>query len=754
MGLLVACNDDQSSLSPTGILYLNVEEDATILTKAQNGVTSESLQVVILKGEEDTVKVYNDYLTEVKGERLVLPIGTYTVAVRSNGADQAGWETPLYAGQEEVEVKQGEITNAKVVCKIANTKVSVVYEESIKDYFVDYQTTVSNTSGSLTFTQDEYRSGFFTPEKLSVKLKLVNNDGNTFVIQRVYPDIEPQYHYTFKYTLANPEPGESAGADFDITIDDEHQEIIYDVFIKEEDLFGTGKPSASMVGFTDGVYKHKVTDGIPQLGKLLLTYKLGKKNNVKSFEVTTTSYNFISEGLAKFDLLDVNQANQAYTLGFPILPTDATNTDDAYATYQMDLAELVSKLACVDNKPTLHTFTVSLIDDKYQETTTQFAIRVMPDVAAYVEEPYCWSTFAVLRGNGAEDCYFVLTTPEGKEIEISDQIKFDDTGNMSVLVTGLKNGAYSYQILSKSDNTVSTDEKPFTIYDPNGEYNVPNLGFDTWTKITENRPDFTAVIYKSKEYWAPNVTTDYKKTYWESGNFGASVQDLILAQGTSERATTSDGNTQAALLTSRYAGIGSLGAFSAGSVFIGNPTSVGTSGAELLYGRLHRGLPTRLSGYYKYKPGLIDYKDNKKGGSGTDQAIIYIALSTKSFALKSLTGGPIVRFDKNAKEIFAYAELIESQEISTYKKFDIPLIYLKNKDSKMPSYSDFVDANGTPKIYITIVATCSMDGDMFTGSTSSEMYIDEFELNYDYDAASFKGTEFENMTPININDNK
>ena len=75
---------DETEGIPTGMLYLNVEEDASLQTRATSEVTYESLRVAIIKGEEDTLKVYNDYLEEVKGERLILPIGTYTVAVTSN----------------------------------------------------------------------------------------------------------------------------------------------------------------------------------------------------------------------------------------------------------------------------------------------------------------------------------------------------------------------------------------------------------------------------------------------------------------------------------------------------------------------------------------------------------------------------------------------------------------------------------------------------------------------------------------------
>ena len=63
-------------------------------------------------------------------------------------------------------VQAGEITSAQVVCQITNTKVMVEYAPILSQYFSNYETTVSNTSGSLLYTRDEYRAGYFAPEKL------------------------------------------------------------------------------------------------------------------------------------------------------------------------------------------------------------------------------------------------------------------------------------------------------------------------------------------------------------------------------------------------------------------------------------------------------------------------------------------------------------------------------------------------------------------------------------------------------------
>lgn len=737
MCFFVACNDDAKNTFPTGILYLNVEEDATMLTKAENAVTYESLQVAILQGEEDaqdTVKVFNDYLKDVKSQRLILPIGKYTIAVRSNGVEGAGWETPLYMGQEEVEVKQGEITNTKVVCTIANTKVSVIYENALKDYFTDYQTTVSNPSGTLLYTRDEYRSGFFTPEKLTVQLKLVNKDGNEFVMKKVYPEIEPQYHYKFIYSISNDDTSDQGGFNVDIDVDKNLQEITYNIFIKKEELAGAGQPSAKLSSeFNDGTYTFKRTDETPNpaANSIWLDYTLGSNNALQSFIVTMDSPTL---GKSRFDITK----GEGSEIGFPALPDSSVhNSDSRYVTYRMDLTDIVTHLGCQDNQPTIHNFTVDLLDDKFQETSITFAIKMMPDVAAYVENPICWTSFAVLKGVcEGENLYFILQEKgdDNSIIEIKT-VNNDKKGNITSLVTGLKHGIeYSYWLASEDDLTMSCEPVSFSTHTP---LDVPNLSLDDWGERTGKGALSTNVDYKCAQ--GNNSTGD---VYWESGNRGAKSGKKTLLQGEGEDVKKG----KAAKLTSQWAGVqGFGGAFSAGSIFSGYVESVSTKGANLVYGQLFNGFPTALKGWYKYHPGIINWVSNSETTtSELDEAIIYIALTTSQSHLQSYRDdiANVKTFNSEGDNVIAYGELrIQNENTTEYQNFTIPLVY---KSSKMPETKT--------DVYLIIMASSSVKGDFFTGSTDSWMLLDELGLVYDYDPDSFVGTEFQGMPYKNIND--
>lgn len=722
-----ACQEEYSE--PTGFLYLNVQEDATLLTKVGDAVVDESLQVAIIKADGDTLKVYQDYLQEVRGEQLILPVGTYTVAVSSNHDGKARWETPFYAGSEEVVVEQGKIANSTVRCTIANTKVSVKYTESMGQYFSDYKTTVSNSSGKLTYTRDEYRAGYFAPEKLTVQLDLVNRDGNEFTLKRVYPNVQPQSYYTFEFKV-NPE-GEGdvdAGLDMDVSIDTAHNEIIYPIYIKQEDLTNAVRPSVKLAGFNESdTYAYKEGSELPAEGTIQLTYTIGKESTLQYVKVTTDSPQFIEQGLGSFDWMSQTSATD---LGFPAFPTEATEVIDMKASYTVDLSGIVKRLKCTDGKPTTHSFTLELLDDKYQEASVSFTIKINPNIPAFVESAAAvWTSFAVIKGYCAdEESYFVVKADGGKEIPVK-KISRNSEGSMTALLTGLQPGTYTYRIVSDNDQTMQCNTQSFTV---TSQSEVPNLSFDDWG----TRKDAGA-LGSDVTYICANGTNASGGAYWESGNRGATSGNEVLLQGDDNEVVKG----KAAKLTSRWAGADLLGqkigAFSAGSIFSGIVESLSKDGATLRYGQPHRGYPTAFEGWYKYHPGIINWVDNvETSTSDKDEALIYVALTSKTYKLQSLRNDVkgVISFDPTDEGVIAYGELRTQSEASTYKQFTIPLVY-----NRLP-----VDEE---TLYIIIVATSSSKGDYFKGSTDSWMLLDECSLIYDYKPEALAETSFGSLQP-------
>ncbi|MCI7287408.1 DUF4493 domain-containing protein [Parabacteroides sp. AGMB00274] len=723
--LFTACDDDKNSLASTGYLYLGVEEDNSTLTKSVKPVTDESLRVYLLSSSGDTVKTYDDYLEDVKGEKILLPVGNYQVLVSSSQTAGAAWEAPFYAGktEEPLEIKSGEITNATVTCKITNTKVTVSYSEKLKATFIDYCDTVSTESGTLIYARDEYRAGYFVSEgDLTARLYLKNKDGNEFTLQRVIRDIKPQYHYNLIYQLSNEGDGdEEAGADFDISVSDEDPtEINCTISIKEEEL--AGEPKLTLQG---GFEEGKITfrpqvDGVAQTppeASLLMEVPGG----IQSVTVKASSLQF--EDLPQFDL---DTWNLAVAKGFPNIDAETTEAQT------LDFTSLLNKLKPDGNKNATHTFVMTVVDKQYQQKEISFSFEIKADVKVTTDKVVLWTSFAVLKGTAGnlEEASFIVREKGGSDKQIKSVTKNEADGTFTALITDLQPGkTYEYQAVAGEDEgSVET----FIVAQPE---EVPNLGFEEWS---ERSGRTTGALAGTYSYWTSNEGG--KDIYWESGNLGAAINgNQLLYQETTD-IVNAPNNKSAARLVSKYVGIAALnlGAFSAGSIFSGIIKEAGSGGATLSYGQLHNGFPTKLEGWYKYEAGDIDYN-----GSGKDKGMIYVALMTSTQIVSSPLSGTPVRFDPKASVVFAYGELVIDQTVDVYTQFSIPLTYY---EGKMPD-------TGTP-VYIIIMATSSKDGDVFTGSTSSVMYVDEFSLDYSYNAECFNGTEYSGLTPVSIKDNQ
>lgn len=707
--LFAACNEDKNSVAPVGTLCLDVEQDGTLFTKSE--VTTESIRVDIISEEGDTIKSYNDYLTDVKGQKLVIPAGTYFIFAHSIQSQEAAWESPYYSGSQQVEIQSGEITTVQVVCKIANTKVAVEYDPELADHFVNYETEVSNTSGKLLYTRDEYRAGYFQPEKLTANLKLVNTDGNEFTMQRVFADVKERTFYKIRYYISDPDDKDQAGANVGVSVNEKADTVYCNIFIKEESLIGKGIPVLSLSGFGENnmISYKKTTDPVIPSGSLTIK----AVNGFERLEVRSESFQLEKLGLSSFDLcnlgaLDPSALGYLNTLQFP-KPEITEATDEIVLSFDQFATQLESSS---DVKAGVHKFTVYAMDKLHQEQEISFSYTVRPDVATLTDDPLIWANFVLLKGNSAEITgkAFMFKEDNKEYVRIEPTVINASTGDYSVLIKVSPETVCSYYAIAGTGDTESKgQEKTFTT---DSQILVPNLGFDSW--------------YQGGKSWYANPSAD--NFYWDSGNDGANTIG-------EKNPTTPEENIVILGKAAKLQSTVISGVLASASLFTGkfNGTENTTHG-KLLFGRPYTSRPTSLSGYYKYSPGKIDQREDyapdfvKTGDN--DWCHIYVALTTQQFevrtALKQF-------FNKDDASVIAYGEIttnqkVEGSEKNGYQPFKIDIKYRK--------------LDVVPK-YIIIVASACKFGDYFTGSSSSLLYLDEFKLDFEYNENSFEGTALE-----------
>lgn len=74
---------------------------------------------------------------------IELPVGDYTVTAHSPGECEATSTAAYYSGKQSFEITAGETKPVSVVCKMANTKIQVTFDNSLKDAFKSWTVTVT-----------------------------------------------------------------------------------------------------------------------------------------------------------------------------------------------------------------------------------------------------------------------------------------------------------------------------------------------------------------------------------------------------------------------------------------------------------------------------------------------------------------------------------------------------------------------------------------------------------------------------------
>ena len=165
-------------------------------------------------------------------------------------------------------------------------------------------------------------------------------------------------------------------------------------------------------------------------------------------------------------------------------------------------------------------------------------------------------------------------------------------------------------------------------------------------------------------------------------------------------------------------------------------------GAKLFFGQPFVSRPTKLKGWFKYTRGSnVNYGDDpyksELEATDGDQCAIYIALADNvgldgggqnyAFEIDNTLSADdpnnfkyknTIDFSEANKNIIAYGTISETEAKGTgsWQEFTIDLKY--RSLTRIPKY-------------IIVVASASKYGDFFTGSSSSVMYVDDFELVYD-----------------------
>lgn len=323
-----------------------------------------------------------------------------------------------------------------------------------------------------------------------------------------------------------------------------------------------------------------------------------------------------------------------------------------------------------------------------------------------------WTHSAWLRADGLSGTKLGFRYREaGAEewIDVPEENVEVDGGSFAAQVRGLRPET-AYEAVAYSNDDLSAVET----FTTEAALPLPNGGFEEWSQPGK-------IIYPYAAGAQP---------FWDSGNKGSSTVNKTICEGVPLPRPGSPGIT-AAYLESTFASMAGIGKFAAGNIFVGEYADTEGTNGVLNFGRKFATHPLALRGWVKYSQGTIDKIGSVPAGSDLkagdmDEGTIYIALGTwtpeeyngtEDSPIQIRTKDVKTFFNKNGKDVVGYGELALTETTSDWHEFTIEI--------------EWRDTERVPT-HMMIVCSASKYGDYFTGSTQSRMWLDDFELIYDY----------------------
>lgn len=660
----------------------------------------------------ELIRRYNSR-SEMPAE-LWLVEGRYNISVELGSKAEATFTEKSYAGSSDFEITEGATTHVSVDCRIINTIVEVVFDPTIPATFKEsYDVTVAASEsfdaaavadGSvLSLNWTESKPGYFIlpAETTAISWRfygLGEKDGAELEIDKTGTktvSTEPGMRYllTFRYSK---DLGGYLDVDFSIVVDQSTVD-------KNDDLMFVPDLQIDGEGFDITQTQEYLSGG--------LSYEISAIGNLA--EIT------VGDGTETFTI----PASSAYN--------DAANGISTVIKSETEIVLTLGDAFFARFGGGEHLLTIRATDANGSESEKESRVRTQ-GIQSFAATD-CWNgagrITAIVFDPSAADVKIRYRKAGAAEWNVAAAVN-DGADTFSADVTGIGAGSeYEIQLLF-GEQTVGAAAS----YATGSGAQIHNAGFETWTGTTPLLP-----------------YTSEADQWWDSGNHGSSTLRKNVTTNVQDARPGSSGSTSAEL-KSQFVGLGSLGKFAAGNIFIGKYFGTDGTNGIIGFGKpfAFDYRPKALAFWYKGNIGTIDRTDGtppegiSSGKSDIAQVYIclckmdgphvvatkhtetFLSLPTKTMSYTSAdlsdmnnSKAKTLTNDRTDGKVIACGiwEQDNSMQYPEWTKITVPLTYYEEYEGEVPTY-------------LMLTASASKYGDYFTGSTESVMYLDDVELVY------------------------
>ncbi len=282
-----------------GYLALNIGSNMSL----KSGVTVEDFTLRITTG--NGTEVLKERIGDLPSQ-IALTADNYTVEAYSVAFTDPKFETPCYSGSTAATIVAGETTETSLVCSQSNAGIKIIWSDEFADNYQTYQAEARCTSGYLTYSADESRTGYFPAGNVSLK---ISADGQTLNGGTLALSAKDLVTVTLR-----PKMSPSGSLSIDILVDETVNERAVEIIVEPDEE--SAENSETNPYFIAGAISKQGETGVWVVG-----YIVGSK--------PSSGWDFISGTWQATNLILADAATETdYTKCIPVeLPTGSIRTN-------------------------------------------------------------------------------------------------------------------------------------------------------------------------------------------------------------------------------------------------------------------------------------------------------------------------------------------------------------------------------------------------------------------------------------------
>lgn len=393
------------SKEDTGAVELEVSVKQPVSQTRAEEVATNDFPVTIQGTSTGVTDILKEYATadEVPSS-ITVPVGEYTISSHSPGTLEKQMNAPYYAGSTNITVTKDIASQVDVVCRMANSRIQMLYGEDFKEAFSEWTITIDDGSEmALSYTQANltpdaiywYFGDNVTAITVNIKAKTV--DGNTVTESRTFRKSDAAENYEevgdaftggdaleIKMGTVESSTGDLTGITIttNITFENESESVEIPTTDPDEPGEGGGDPvepgEGESIRITEPEGNSFLTDGVEINNGVFpdkeIVINMAIDNGIQNLYVKVNTDDSGFEAAA--GLMGLTEGN-----GLDLTSDAAADLGELFSLpkigdtkYSFTLNSTL--LGLLNNYPGKHDFVLTVIDQNNQQASATLTVRV------------------------------------------------------------------------------------------------------------------------------------------------------------------------------------------------------------------------------------------------------------------------------------------------------------------------------------------------------------------------------------------